>query len=188
MAFYSIVTTAETDTRTVEIDVNLFKSVEPVLHRKYEIDLKPNDKYNDFTFEELGDLSLALYDDEAIEGNIAWGRSNFISKEILYRNLRILGRLSSASISEFADTRMGSFFAFDNVKKNVKITGTVDVSGNTVIGTNSAFDLEFLDNDPIIIADEKFLVKSVANSTHMELNIPSSTNYTNTFAYREYVV
>ena len=188
MAFYSIITTAETDTRTVEIDVNLFKSVEPALHRKYEIDLKHNDKYNDFTFEELGDLSLALYDDEAIEDDIAWGRSNFISREILYRNLRILGRLSSAPISEFANTQMSSFFAFDNVKKNVKITGTVDVSGNTVIGTNSAFDLEFVDNDPIIIADEKFLVKSVANSTHMELNIPSSTNYTNTFAYREYVV
>ncbi len=188
MAFYSIITTAETDTRTVEIDVNLFKSVEPVLHPKYEIDLKHNDKYNDFTFEELGDLSLALYDDEAIEDNIAWGRSNFISREILYRNLRILGRLSSAPISEFANTQMSSFFAFDNVKKNVKITGTVDVSGNTVIGTNSAFDSEFVDNDSIIIANEKFLVKSIANSNYLELNLPASTNYTNTFAYREYVV
>ncbi len=188
MAFYSIITTAETDVRTVEIDVNLFKSVEPVPHPKYEIDLKHNDKYNDFTFEELGGLSLALYDDESIEDSIAWGRANFISRELRYPDLRILGKLSSATIADYANTKMNSFFSFDNVKKNVKAVGTVDVSGNTVIGTNSLFDSDFLVNDPIIIGDQRFLVKSISNSSYMELNIPSSTNYTNTFAYREYVV
>jgi hypothetical protein len=188
MAFYSIITTAETDIRTVEIDVNLFKSVEPVPLKKYEVSFKPADKYSDYTFEDLAEFSLAMVDDEIIEQNIAWGRSNFISRELNYKDLRILGRYSAEPISEIQDIRINTFFGFDNVKKNIKITGTIDVSGNTVIGTNSAFDSEFLENDPIIIGSDKFTVKNIANSNFMELNVPSLTNYTNISAYREYNV
>ena len=80
-------------------------------------------------------------------------------------------------------------YALDRtVTKNRKISGTVNVVGNTVIGTNTDFTSTFFTNDVVIIGSEKFTVQSISNLEYMVLNTNASTNYTNVSAYREYFV
>jgi hypothetical protein len=57
-----------------------------------------------------------------------------------------------------------------------------------VVGSNTTFEDEFLANDYIIINDEKFIVKSVSNSTFLEINVSTSQNYNDVPAYREIFV
>ena len=73
-----------------------------------------------------------------------------------------------------------------------RITGTVNVLSyplssvsNIVFGTGgTTFLSEFIEDSPITIENEKFLVKSVANNEYMELKVPAQTNYVNVYAYR----
>lgn len=104
----------------------------------------------------------------------------------------ILNTLGDVQILVFAndpisllqnDTFEDEFLA--TVTKFNKITGTVSVSGNVVIGTGTTFNTELIPNVPFIVLPEKFIISSIANSTHMTLNVPAENVYNNVSAYKE---
>ena len=104
----------------------------------------------------------------------------------------ILNTLGDVQILVFAndpisllqnDTFEDEFLA--TVTKFNKITGTVSVSGNVVIGTGTTFDTELIPSVPFIVLPEKFIISSIANSTHMTLNVPAENVYNNVSAYKE---
>ena len=104
----------------------------------------------------------------------------------------ILNTLGDVQILVFAndpisllqnDTFEDEFLA--TVIKFNKITGTVSVSGNVVIGTGTTFDTELIPSVPFIVLPEKFIISSIANSTHMTLNVPAENVYNNVSAYKE---
>lgn len=102
----------------------------------------------------------------------------------------IIGDYANTLISAFSAFSFDSFFTSDpkttsEYVKNVKITGTVTFSGNTVIGTGTNFSSNFSVNDSFIVNNEKFIVKSVANSTHLQVNVNPIGSYTNVSAYKQ---
>jgi hypothetical protein len=104
----------------------------------------------------------------------------------------IIGDYANTPISTFSAFSFDSFFTSDpNVTstyaKTIKITGTVTFSGNTVIGTGTNFANNFSINDSFIVNDEKFIVKSVANSTYLQVNVNPVGSYTNVLAYKQEV-
>ena len=72
-----------------------------------------------------------------------------------------------------------------SIFSNIKITGTVTITGNSVVGTSTDFVSDFGTNDSFIVNGEKFIVKSVANTTYMEINVVPTGSYTNVSAYKE---
>lgn len=71
------------------------------------------------------------------------------------------------------------------VSKNEKITGTVSLSGNTVIGSGTSFTSDFSANSLFIVDGEMFKVTSVANSEYMTINVLPTGSYTNVSAYKQ---
>jgi hypothetical protein len=104
----------------------------------------------------------------------------------------IIGDYANTTISTFSAFSFDSFFTSDpsvtgTYAKNIKITGTVTFSGNTVIGTGTSFANNFSINDSFIVNDEKFIVKSVANSTHLQVNVNPVGSYVGVSAYKQQV-
>lgn len=104
----------------------------------------------------------------------------------------IIGNYANTPISAFSSFSFDSFFTSDpnttsSYTKNIKITGTVTFSGNTVIGTGTSFANNFSVDDSFIVNDEKFIVRSVANSTHLQVNVNPVGSYTNVLAYKQEV-
>jgi hypothetical protein len=104
----------------------------------------------------------------------------------------IIGDYANTPISTFSAFSFDSFFTSDpnvtgSYAKTIKITGTVTFSGNTVIGIGTNFANNFSINDSFIVNDEKFIVKSVANSTHLQVNVNPVGSYTNVLAYKQEV-
>lgn len=102
----------------------------------------------------------------------------------------LIGDYANTLISAWQAFAFESFFTSDprthsEYVKNVKITGTVTFSGNTVIGTGTNFANNFSVNDSFIVNDERFLVKSIANSTYLTVNVNPVGSYTNVFAYKQ---
>ena len=71
------------------------------------------------------------------------------------------------------------------ITRNVKITGTVTVSGTNVAGSGTTLNTDFANGDSIIIGNEKFIVNSVANTDHLVLNVSAQGSYTGASAYKE---
>jgi hypothetical protein len=104
----------------------------------------------------------------------------------------IIGDYANTPISTFSAFSFDSFFTSDpnvtgSYAKTIKITGTVTFSGNTVIGTGTSFANNFSVDDSFIVNDEKFIVKSVANSTYLQVNVNPVGSYTNVLAYKQEV-
>ncbi len=104
------------------------------------------------------------------------------------------GLFQDATISQFSFEPILTFanFAFEDpisfgsAIKNVKISGTVTVSGNTIIGTNTLFAEEFTANEFVIVDNsEKFIINNISNNSFMTINLPASGSYTDVFAYKE---
>jgi len=173
-------------------------------------------RYYEKTIEEFSSLPIGMYDGEPFSDKIAWGRATFETgrrkkEKVTYEELDIFA-LSDKTLFElipgvlFEDgdkmiDENGEFLlqeeniGFEDIyrqdkmiTKNRKISGIIDVTGNTVIGTNTDFVGTFFAGDVIIIETEKFIVSYVTNSEHMMLNVAAVTNYTNVSAYREYFV
>jgi hypothetical protein len=208
MAFYSNIVTVETDIKSVEIDIELFKSISSNSITKYkiesvvsidsqvlstnliEIDVPLNDRYYEKLIDDFFYLPLGLYDDQKLNGLIALGRSTFETKvngDVYYQDMRLM-EFEETNISQLQSIDIDDRYTNKIVTKNKKIPGTVNVSGNTISGTGTDFDIRFLVNDSIIIESEKFIVKTISNSEHIVLNTIATTNYTNVPAYREYFV
>ena len=104
----------------------------------------------------------------------------------------LIADYANTPISTFSAFSFDSFFTSDpnvtgSYAKTIKITGTVTFSGNTVIGTGTSFANNFSVDDSFIVNDEKFIVRSVANSTHLQVNVNPVGSYTNVLAYKQEV-
>lgn len=101
-----------------------------------------------------------------------------------------INTLGSNTISEFATQSFNDVYesvlgTTSSIFSNTPITGTVSISGNTVIGLGTDFVTDFSVNDSFIVNGEKFIVKSVANTTFMQINVVPTGSYTNVSAYKE---
>ena len=97
--------------------------------------------------------------------------------------------LSSFPISTYSSNAISDAWeSYGTVKKNLKVSGTVTLSGNTVIGTGTSFDVDFGTDNFIIVNGEKFKVTNVANSTFLTVNVNPVGTYTNVSAYKEVFV
>lgn len=97
---------------------------------------------------------------------------------------------SSNLISEFQSLTFNDTYGtgLKTVRKNTKVSGTVDVTGNTVSGTSTTLNTDFANGDSIIIGNEKFIVNSVANTNYLLLNVSAQGSYTGASAYKEALV
>lgn len=71
------------------------------------------------------------------------------------------------------------------VMKNIKVSGTVNVSGPNVTGIGTTLNTDFANGSSIIIGNEKFIVQSVANTNYLMLNVSAQGTYTGASAYKE---
>jgi hypothetical protein len=114
--------------------------------------------------------------------------NQFDVNEVTFAELNLY-TLSSFPISTYSsNTILNTWESYGTVKKNLKVSGTVTLSGNTAIGTGTSFDVDFGINNFIIVNEEKFKVISVANSTFLTLNVNPVGTYTNVSAYKEVFV
>ena len=117
--------------------------------------------------------------------------ANFLAYGTTYGDLNIT-EYANTPISTFSSITFDSIFTSDPkvtsaYDKNIKITGTVTFSGNTVIGTGTSFANNFSINDSFIVNNEKFIVKSVANSTYLQVNVNPVGSYVGVSAYKQQV-
>lgn len=103
-----------------------------------------------------------------------------------------LATFSSTPISDLASFSFDSVYiesprTFSSYLRNTPITGTVSFTGNNVIGIGTDFANNYTVGSSLIVSDAKFIVKSVANSTFLQVNIAPSTSYVNVSAYTEQV-
>ena len=227
MAFYTNIVTMQTEIRTTEIDIELFKSVAPVPTNKVKIQIvSPVDRYKDLPINAYSSQSIALYDDEPIQDRIALARSGFVNgkRSFVYKDAQLREFWNSTiedlnpHIISLTDT-FEAVYGNDTVRKHVPIEGTVSVnlqnianvplfnlaanSINTyatltfndpsglrpvVIGSNTQFTTEFEIGDYIVVGNEKFIIKDIANTEYLEINVSASQNYNDVSAYREIFV
>jgi hypothetical protein len=103
-----------------------------------------------------------------------------------------ISELSSATISSVASYTFDTIYTeeprtFSAYLRNTPITGTVTFVGNNVIGTGTDFANNYIVGSSLILSNAKFIVKSVSNSTFLQVNITPSTSYVNVSAYKEQV-
>jgi hypothetical protein len=103
-----------------------------------------------------------------------------------------IATFASTPISELASFTFDSIYiesprTFSSYLRNTLITGTVSFTGNNVIGIGTDFANNYTVGSSLILSDAKFIVKSVANSTFLQVNIAPSTSYVNVSAYKEQV-
>jgi hypothetical protein len=227
MAFYTNIVTMQTEIRTTEIDIELFKSVAPVPTNKVKIEIvSPADRYKDLPINAYSSQSIALYDDEPIQDRIALARSGFVNgkKSFVYKDAQLREFWNSTiedlnpHIISLTDT-FETVYGNDTVRKHVPIEGTIsitlqnienvplfnlaansinsyaaltfnDPSGlrPVVIGSNTQFTTEFEIGDYIVVGNEKFIIKDIANTEYLEINVSASQNYNDVSAYREIFV
>jgi hypothetical protein len=102
-----------------------------------------------------------------------------------FANLAI-SKISFEPVSTFAGFTFSDPASLGSVIKNVKVSGTITVSGNTIIGTNTLFTEEFIANEFVIVDNsEKFIINNISNNSFMTINLPASGSYTDVLAYKE---
>ena len=103
-----------------------------------------------------------------------------------------IGTFASDAISTLASKSFNSVYIESPrtrsvYLRNTPITGTVSFVGNNVIGVGTDFANNYIVGSSLIVSNAKFIVKSVANSTFLQVNITPSTSYLNVSAYKEQV-
>jgi hypothetical protein len=138
------------------------------------------------SFESLAiPLPVSLKKNIINETKVAIAISNPLAKnDLLFADVKI-SSLADTEISQYADKTFNDLWTTKVVIKQVRITGTLDMIGTSVQGYSTDFTNEFAAGDYFIVGDEKFIVSSVANSTHMEVNVSPTGSYANQPAYRE---
>lgn len=148
MAFYSNIVTVETDTKSVEIDVELFKSValttllskyeiipaptgfslESTLSQSLRIEIQsPEDRYKDQTISLHASDSIGRFDEQEIQDRIALGAAGFVNgkEEYLYQIAR-LRQFKDDNISELENLSFLDDYGNDTVRKQILISGKVN--------------------------------------------------------------
>ena len=95
--------------------------------------------------------------------------------------------ISTLASFSFDSVYIESPRTFSKYLRNTPITGTVSFVGNNVIGIGTNFANNYTVGSSLIVSDAKFIVKSVANSTFLQVNITPLTSYLNVSAYIEQV-
>lgn len=148
MAFYSDIVTVETDIKSVEIDIELFKTISVSMNSIHKIEqilelsITPtpetiikrdiflnNEIYNVLSISRLANEYISNHNDSTFTSNLALTSIDFVNglKTFLYQDEKI-SSLADKSISEFAGETFKSVYTDNTVMKNVPIAGTVDVA------------------------------------------------------------
>lgn len=174
MAFYSNITTVSTDIKSVEIDVELFKSVAASARTKYTIEpsatnlavestplpsieveiLSPTDRYKDQSISRFSNDSIGRFDTEPLQDRIALGAAGFVNgkHDYYYQQARIR-QFRDDNISELENLSFLDDFGDDTVRKQIPISGVV----NTPIVTYEDLPIQNISGTEInIIANAVF--------------------------------
>ena len=92
--------------------------------------------------------------------------------------------ISSISSSTFNDVYTDIQRAFSAYTKYIPLTGTISSSANTITGTGTTFATEFSVGSKLFANNQLFIVNSVANSTHMTINVNPSAPFIGTTGYK----
>lgn len=100
-------------------------------------------------------------------------------------------------IATFASDAISTLasFSFDSVyiesprtrsayTRYIPLTGTISSSANTITGTGTNFVTEFPVGTNLLVNNELFIVKSVANSTYMTINVNPTAPLVGATGYR----
>ena len=164
-------------------------------NREVQVHIAPSALQNEATFgRELQIHTENVFDvshDISKQYILSIPAADFLAYATTYGDL-IIADYANTPISTFSSLTFDSIFTSDPkvtsvYDKNIKITGTVTFSGNTVIGTGTSFANTFSINDSFIVNDEKFIVRSVANSTHLQVNVNPVGSYVGVLAYKQQV-
>ena len=164
-------------------------------NREVQVHIAPSALQNEATFDRTLEIrtenEFDLSHDISKQYTLSIPSIEFAAYGTFYGDL-IIADYANTLISTFSAFSFDSFFTSDpsvtgTYAKNIKITGTVTFSGNTVIGTGTSFANNFSINDSLIVNDEKFIVKSVANSTHLQVNVDPIGSYVGVSAYKQQV-
>ena len=104
------------------------------------------------------------------------------------------GEVDIATFASDAISTLASF-SFDSVyiesprtrsafTRYVPLTGTISSSANTITGTGTNFVTEFPVGTNLLVNNELFIVKSVANSTYMTINVNPTAPLVGATGYR----
>jgi hypothetical protein len=104
------------------------------------------------------------------------------------------GEMDIATFAADAISTLASF-SFDSVyiesprtrsayTRYIPLTGTISSSANTITGTGTNFVTEFPVGTNLLVNNELFIVKSVANSTYMTINVNPTTPLVEATSYR----
>jgi predicted nucleic-acid-binding protein len=190
MEFYSSIISMQNEIRTTEIDIPLFKSVTISATPKLKIDIFNHvgtpefvNGNEDYFYK---DVRLRQFRDTLISEvqNLAF---NMISGDDTVRKNIPTGLASTPTI-QYQEVSL-SFFAEDSI--NNYSANTFGESSNLrpfVLGSNTTFLDDFLVNDYIVVADEKFIIKAISNNTFLEINVSAAQNHNNVPSYREIFV
>jgi len=165
-----------------------------VSNREVQVYISPSTLDTTSTFDTtLGIITQSQFDlsSDISDQYILSIPSEFLAYGTIYDDF-IISNYANTLISTFSSFSFNTIFTTEpNVTgvydKNIKITGTVTFSGNNVIGTGTSFANNFSINDSFIVNNEKFIVKSVANSTFLQVNVNPVGSYTNVLAYKQQV-
>ena len=151
-----------------------------ITNREFEIDFEPSTSNVSISTSSVRKIEILTIEEE---------EPNFGAYPTFFYQVPI-NTLASNTILEFSNKTFNDVYesvlgTSSSIFSNIKITGTVTITGNSVIGTSTDFVSDFGVNDSFIVNGEKFIVKSVANTTHMEINVVPTGSYTNVSAYKE---
>lgn len=178
--------------KTIEIDISLASPIKTNIETKVQTKVVPfalsfDQNYKVEIEKEISAISTNSakyvitpnYDSLFLQANtITQSFGNFANLSI--------SKISFEPVSTFAGFRFTDPASLGSAIKNIKVTGTVTVSGNTVIGTGTLFEDEFSVNEFVIIDNsEKFIINNISNNSFMTLNLPASGSYTDVLAYKE---
>jgi len=111
----------------------------------------------------------------------------FRNGTITYGNTTIQ-TLADRPIQDEQNKTFESEFGQKTVTKNVKISGSIEISGTNVIGTGTNFTADYSNNDSLIVESEKFIITSISNTTFMTINVNPAGSYLGVSAYKEVAI
>jgi len=100
-----------------------------------------------------------------------------------------IGTFASDAISTLASKSFNSVYIESPRTRSVytryiPLTGTISSSANTITGTGTSFATEFTVGANLFANNQLFIVKSVANSTYMTINVNPSAPFIGTTGYK----
>jgi hypothetical protein len=169
----------------VQADVPIRTVITYPVTPEYVIDITSLAAQSDIKFSLKNDINVESTFSTIHERSLT-SSGNSTSEVILpgfdgLENIKI-SAIASEIISSYANSTFTSE-TLTNIKTYNKITGTVSITGNTVIGSGTDFLSDTFVGSDFIVSSEKFKISNISNSTYMELNVNAAGTYINVSAY-----